>query len=298
MVKLSIVIVTYNSAKDIAACLESLRFRGSRAQEGNEFEIIVVDNASSDETKTILARFSDLRLVFNNKNLGYACANNQGVALARGEYLLFLNPDTILEPDAIDRLVDFLEQHPDVGAVAPRLLNPDGRQQLSIRSFPTFKNVLYEMFGLSRLFPGSRFGSWRLRSFDYNQPAFIEQPMASCLLIRRSVFTELGGFDERFPIYYNDVDLSFRMHQKGYKTAYLPQSRVYHKIGASTGPLKTKMIFENHRSLFRYLAKHNRSRLFYLKAILLLPLLEITALFRVFIYRLTRAFRRRAKSSV
>lgn len=297
MVKLSIIIVTYNSAKDIAACLESLKFRGRRVQEEDEYEIIVVDNASSDETRDILARFPDLRLVFNDKNLGYARANNQGVALARGEYLLFLNPDTILEPDAIDRLVEFLDRHPDVGAVAPRLLNPDGSQQLSIRSFPTFKSVLYEMVGLSRLFPGTRFGSWRLRSFDYNRPAFIQQPMASCLLIRRSVFAELGGFDERFPIYYNDVDLSFRMHQKGYKTAYLPQSRVYHKIGASTDPLKTKMIFENHRSLFRFLAKHDKSRLFYLKALLLLPLLEITALLRVLNYRLTRVFRRRTRSS-
>lgn len=289
--KLSVIIVTYNSAEDIVSCLDAIRFSG-------DFETIIVDNASQDSTRQILANYPHRKLLLNPKNFGYACANNQGINLARGEYVLLLNPDTKMEPDAIDQLVKFLDRHPDVAAVAPRLLNPDGSQQLSIRSFPTFGNVLYELLGLSRLFPGSRrFASWRLRYFDYNQPAFIEQPMASCLLIRRSVLIELGGFDEKFPIYYNDVDLSLRMHQKGYKTAYLPDARVYHKIGASTAPLKPKMILETHRSLFRYLAKHHQSPLFYLKAVILLPLLEITALLRMVNYRLRSSFKRRARNS-
>ncbi len=275
--KLSVIIVTYNSAADIAPCLKSIAFCG-------DYEIIVIDNASKDQTRAILDRcnYPQIKRIYNQQNLGYARANNQGLTIARGEYVLLLNPDTVIQPGAIDLLVHHLDQHPEIAAVAPRLLNPDNTQQLSIRSFPTFTNVLAEMTGLPRLFPlWRKLGSWRLRHFDYEKPALIQQPMASCLLIRRSVLSEIGGFDENFPIYYNDVDLSYRMFKKGYKTAYLPRAVVYHKVGASTAPLKTKMIFENHRALLRYLKKHNTGAPFFFKAIILLPLLEIAAILRV-----------------
>jgi len=277
--KLSIIIVTYNSAADIVPCLESIAFAG-------DYEIIVIDNASRDQTRALLARFPQIKLISNEQNLGYARANNQGIALARGEYALLLNPDTVIQSGAIDLLVKYLDTHPEIAAVAPRLLYPDNTPQLSIRSFPTFTSVIWEITTLPRIFPHCRtLGRWRRRYFDYETPAIVEQPMASCLLIRRAVLNELGGFDENFPIYYNDVDLSYRMHKKGYKTAYLPSSRVYHKLGASTEPLKKKLIFENHRALFKYLKKHNTGAPFWLKAIILLPLLEIAALIRVLIHK-------------
>lgn len=278
--KLSVIIVTWNSAPDIEGCIDSIHF-------GHEFEIIVVDNASVDETRALLGRYHHLRLISNTTNTGYAHANNQGIRAATGEYVLLLNPDTRIEFGALDILSGFLDAHPEVAAVAPRLVSPDGSTQQSIRSLPAAGSVLADVLGLSRLFPYSPvFGRWRLRYFDYDRPALVEQPMASCLLFRRQILESLNGFDERFPIFYNDVDLSRRMADSGLRTMYLPDARVIHKRGASTSRVRVRMIWESHRSLFRYLAKHDRSGMFPLKAIVLLPLLELAALVRVSALRL------------
>lgn len=286
--KLSIIIVTYNSAADIEACLKSIR-------SAVPYEVIVIDNASSDRTRTLLEQAvtsgtqPQLRIILNPANYCYARANNQGLAIARGEYILLLNPDTVLFPDALDRMIEYLDHHPQIAGVAPRLLNPDGTTQLSIRSFPTFSSVLWELTGLPRLFPDcSHINRWRRRDFDYDKLQDVEQPMASCLLLRRSILEALGGFDEQFPIYYNDVDLCYRLYQQGGRLVYLPEARVEHRLGASTNPLKTKMIYENHRSLFRFLRKHNRKLAFALKAVILLPLLELSALLRVLLFRLRK----------
>lgn len=280
--KLSIDIVTWNSAGDIAGCLDSIHSE-------HQFEVAVVDNGSSDSTLDVLSQFHHLKLIRNACNRGYAFANNQGIKESCGEYVLLLNPDTKMGPDAIDRLVEFLDANPDFGAVAPRLVNPDGSTQFSVRSFPTAWSTLCEVTGLARLFPLSRaFGGWRMARFDYTKPAEVDQPMASCLLIRRKVLEQLHGFDQTFPIFYNDVDLSYRMKRAGWKTAYVPDAVVIHRRGASTRQVRPKMIWESHRSLFRYLRKHDRSGFFWFKAVVLLPLLELAALVRVWKYRLSR----------
>jgi GT2 family glycosyltransferase len=278
--KLSIIIVTWNSAADIDACIDSTNF-------GDSFELVVVDNASGDETRARLAAHHHLRLLANPANLGYARANNQGLALATGEQVLLLNPDTAIDLFALDRMSAFLDAHPEVAAVAPRLVNPDGSTQQSLRSFPTATRVLWELTGLARLFPSSRnFGGLRMRWFDYDRPQPVEQPMASCLLLRADVLNRLSGFDEQFPIFYNDVDLSRRMAELGLVTWYLPDARVTHKRGASTGQARARMVWESHRSLFRYLRKHDRSGWFWLKAVWLLPALECAAIVRVIALRL------------
>jgi len=203
--KLSVVIVTWNSAADIEACVDSINF-------GSEFEVIVVDNASSDATRDKLSRYHHLKLVVNTSNRGYARANNQGIKLATGEYVLLLNPDTRAELGALDALCRYLDEHPAAGAVAPRLISPDGTTQFSIRSFPSAASLFWELVGLSRLFPKNRvFGRWKMKYFDYGRTAEVEQPMASCLMVRRSALESLGGMDEQFPMFFNDVDLSKRM---------------------------------------------------------------------------------------
>jgi hypothetical protein len=307
-VKLSIVIVTWNSAADIETCIDSINF-------GEEFEVIVVDNASGDATRDKLSRYHHLKLVANESNCGYARANNQGLKLATGEYVLLLNPDTRIELGALDTLACYLDEHPAVGAVAPRLISPDGTTQFSIRSLPTSASLFWELVGLSRLFPKSRlFGRWKMKYFDYSRTAEVEQPMASCLMLRRTALDSLAGrgqglkeprnqvvhsnpqilessnpvFDERFPMFYNDVDLSKRMADAGWKTVYVADARVVHHHGASTKQVRTRMIRESHRSAFRYLRMHDRSGLFWLKAVVLLPLFEITSLLRVVVYRLRR----------
>jgi GT2 family glycosyltransferase len=305
--KLSAVIVTWNSSADIDACVDSINY-------GEEFEVIVVDNASSDATVESLRRHHHLKLIENPSNLGYAHANNQGIGLATGEYVLLLNPDTRTELGALDTLSSYLDEHPKVGAVAPRLVSPDGTTQFSIRSLPTAASLFWELIGLARLFPKSRtFGRWKMKYFNYDDTAEVEQPMASCLMIRKTVLDSiqlqassselqapdsglaacglrLGAvMDEHFPMFYNDVDLSKRMADAGWKTVYLPDARVVHRHGASTRQVRAKMIRESHRSAFRYLRKHDHSRIFWLKAIILLPLFEVTSLLRVLAHRLRRS---------
>jgi GT2 family glycosyltransferase len=301
-VKLSVVIVTWNSAADIDACIDSINF-------GSEFEVIVVDNASGDATLENLRRHHHLRLVENSSNLGYARANNQGIKLATGEYVLLLNPDTRVELGTLDALSRYLDEHSEVGAVAPQLVSPDGTTQFSIRSFPTASSLFWELVGLARLFPKSRlFGRWKMKYFDYGRTTEVEQPMASCLMVRKTVLaggdmtqlsstgivsqagprTAIGAMDERFPIFFNDVDLSKRMADANWKTVYLPEARVIHRHGASTKQVRAKMIRESHRSAFRYLRKHDRSGLFWAKAVVLLPLFEMTSLLRIIAYRLRR----------
>lgn len=281
--KLAIIVVTWNSAEDIESCLSTINYVG-------DFEVLVVDNASSDKTADIVAGWHNVRLLRNDRNLGYARANNQGIAATTGDYVLLLNPDTRLELGTIDKLTDCLDSRPDLAAVAPRLVNDDGSTQDSIRSFPTPSRVLWEVTGLARLLPRRRaLNRWFLRGFDYEHDAVVDQPMASCLLVRRTVLAQLGGFDEAFPIFYNDVDLSRRMLDAGHKTLYLGSVRVFHKRGASTGKARARMIRESHRSLFAYLRKHDRSGLFWLKAIWLVPLLQLTAELRVLAWRLSRS---------
>jgi len=305
-VKLSVIVVTWNSAADIEACLDSIHF-------GSEFEVIVIDNASTDATRNKLSRYHHLRLIVNDSNCGYARANNQGTKLATGEYVLLLNPDTKIQLDSLDTLAGFLDEHPSFGAAAPRLTNPDGTTQFSIRSLPTAASIFWELVGLARLFPHSRiFGRWKMKYFDYDHTTAVEQPMASCLMIRRTALESLAGrgqgiqesrnqvahpdprilepsnpvFDEQFPMYFNDVDLSKRMADAGWKTAYVDDAYVVHRHGASTQQVRAKMIREWHRSAFRYLRKHDHTGLFWLKAVVLLPLLEVTGLLRVIAARL------------
>jgi GT2 family glycosyltransferase len=279
--KTSVVIVTWNSASDIRDCLDSMSSSGN-------LEVIVVDNASTDSTAAILQTYRGIKVIRNGSNRGYAHANNQGILQASGEYILLLNPDARIEPGSLELLTGFLDRTPRAGAVAPRLVYPDGRTQYSIRSLPTPSTVVWEVLGLARLFPRhQRIGSWRMMWFDYEKPSEVEQPMASCLLIRRSVLQELDGLDEDFPMFFNDVDLSYRMRDAGWKTWYLPTACAVHKHGASTGQVRTRMIRENHRSMFRYLHRHDCSRLFWLKAAFLLPVLELGAELRVMAYRLS-----------
>jgi hypothetical protein len=279
--KLSVVIVTWNSAEDIESCLATLNYAG-------DFEVLVVDNGSSDGTADTVGGWHNVRLLRNDRNLGYARANNQGIAATTGDYVLLLNPDTRLGLGTIDKLTDCLDARADLAAVVPRLVNEDGSTQDSVRSFPTPSRVFWELTGLARLFPRCRaFNRWFLRGFDYEHDALVDQPMASCLLIRRTVLAQLGGFDERFSIFYNDVDLSRRMCDAGHRTLYLGSVRVFHKRGASTGKARARMIRESHRSLFAYLRKHDRPGLFWLKAVWLLPLLQLTAELRVLAWRLS-----------
>ncbi|MCJ7577101.1 MAG: glycosyltransferase family 2 protein [candidate division Zixibacteria bacterium] len=240
------------------------------------FEIIVVDNDSSDETAKIVEQFyPQVNLIQNKKNLGYAKANNQGIEETRGEYILLLNPDTQVLEDALPLMYEFMEQNPEIGALGPKLLNPDKSVQASCREFPTFSTLVWEFSGLSRLFPKSSvFGRWRMGYFDFDKKREVDQPMGSCLMLRRETLDDVGILDENFGMFFNDVDLCFRIKKRGWKIYFYPEPKVIHFKGASTRKAKTKMLWLSHLAFYKFFKKHktglvNRLLLF----IFLIPLI-------------------------
>jgi hypothetical protein len=277
-VRTAVVIVTWNSARFIRDCLNSVPASLRR-------DTLVVDNASTDDTVRIVREeFAEVRLAANPTNTEYARGNNQALKLAGVESkagphsVLLLNPDTRLPGDGIEKLAAYLEAHPDVGIVAPKLVNPDGTAQPSVRRFPTYRNMFQTMLGRAQ--------DYRLRDFDSGRTQEVEQPMASCLLVRGEVFRRVGLFDERFPMFLNDVDFSRRVRAAGWKTVYYPEVAVWHYRGGSTELRRKRMILDAHRGLFRYFQKYDRSGWFWLKAVPLAILLEVTACIRMLFERL------------
>ncbi|MBI2301170.1 MAG: glycosyltransferase family 2 protein [Armatimonadetes bacterium] len=252
---LSICIANWNTRDLLRACLQSLRANAPAVPH----EILVTDNGSRVGTAgMVAAEFPAVRLFVNDANLGYAAGNNQLLRAARGRWLLLLNSDTeidpALDPRALDTLVAHLEAHPFVGAVAARLVHPDGRTQRSCRGFPTAGAMAAEWTGLARLCP-DRLGAYRMRGFDHQSFRTVDQPMAACLLLRRRAMQRIGLIDEQFPIFFNDVDLCLRLRRDGWRVDYLPAASIIHHGGASTRQLPLRMLRESRDSLLAFYEK-------------------------------------------
>jgi GT2 family glycosyltransferase len=258
MPRISIVIVTWNSRDYIRPCLDSL------FSQGQEIQIIVVDNGSRDSTMDILLKYgTKVTVIANQSNLGFARAVNQGLKLAAGDYILLLNPDTVLTPGALETMAGYLTEHSRVWALGPQLLNMEGSVQPSCRQFPDGRIMFYEFTGLSKLFPKSKtFGRWRMGYFDHLTPAEVDQPMGACLMIRKEALEKVGLLDEEnFPMFFNEVDWCLRISRAGGRLYFLPQTKVYHHHGASTRRIKKSMIISSHQSMARYFIKHYPHRL-------------------------------------
>ena len=288
MKKISIIIVTWNSEEYIEDCLTAIK-KGESAT--RPYEIIIIDNASQDRTVELAKeKFPDIRipLIENSSNLGLSRAINQGVKASHrlaptSKYILLLNPDVVVKENAIQELYQFMEQREDVGACGPRFWTPSGKLQRSCRELPSFKNLFTEFTGLGRI---TKCSSWKMWYFDYNVravrepplPSEVDQPMGSCLLIRKKVFDEIGGMNPRYPIFMNDVDLCYRIKKAGYKIYFVPSANVSHYLGGSTRKVRRKMILEEHWSMYRYLRDHFKNRfLITLYAFLLL----VSAFYRI-----------------
>ena len=255
---LSICLVNWNTREYLRACLQSIR----NTVADLDREVIVVDNASADGSAAMVAEeFPEVALIANEENLKYARGNNQALEAATGRFRLLLNPDVVLLPGAVAELLTALDRHPKAGAVAPKLVHPDGSPQLSCRTFPNPSAIAYEALGLARLFPRSRrFGAYRMSWWDHDDERRVDQPMASALMLRAAALDEAGLFDEAFPIFFNDVDLCRRMLDAGWEAWFTPQAEVIHHVGGSTRQVRRAMIAESHRSLLRYYEKHYRGR--------------------------------------
>lgn len=248
----SVVIVTYNSGDIIGPCLQSLHGASKRP-----LELILVDNNSTDRTIDAATRaYSELKLIQNQENLYYAAASNQALRIARGDFVLLLNPDTIMPIGGIDAMIETLASHTEAAAVAPMLTFPNGQRQSSLREFPGLDTLWYDLLGLSSLFPRSRtFGRWRMGYFDGKAARTVNQPMASCLLVRREVFERVGLFEEAYPMFFNDVDWCKRVKDASLTVWYTPDVRVSHIGGATVKKYRAKMIWMSHAAYFLYLRR-------------------------------------------
>jgi GT2 family glycosyltransferase len=282
----SIVIVSWKTRDLLDACLTSIR----EAPDGVSREVIVVDNASDDGTaEMVQSAHPGVTLIANKENVGYAAGNNQGIARARGEDVLLLNPDIVVHDGALDTLARFLQEHPGAGAVAPRLILPDGSVQASCRSFPTPDVVLYEALGLSRIFPRSRrFGKYRMTWWDYDDERRVDQPMASAILVRGGALEEVGGMDDDFPIFFNDVDFCLRLWDAGWEVWFTPEASMDHVGGAATRQVRRRMLTESHRSFVRFYRKHYRGRIAWTTYYGALALLKLGQAIRVVAHTLRR----------
>ncbi|NQV15464.1 glycosyltransferase family 2 protein [bacterium] len=288
-IKLSVLIVSYNSGKTIQVCIESLMEGISSISS----EIIIIDNNSTDDTANILkameTQHDQLSLVLNNTNRGFAAGNNQALDQAHGDYILVLNPDTITQAGVVSGLISELEKNERMGMVAPQLQFPDGRIQKTCRRLPTHMDVIYHSLGLTQLFPASsRFNAWKMGDFDHRSTRQVDQPAGAALMIKGSLFRELKGFDQNFPMFFNDVDLCKRIKDAGYEIWYMPDYHITHVGGASVKQVKLKMVLSSHVSFFRYFEKHftrlhHQPLNFLVGALLylsLIPRIFVIALFR------------------
>lgn len=252
---LSIVIVNFNTRELLKACLRSVE----ASRTARPWELFVVDNASADgSADMVAAEFPWANLIRSESNRGYAYANNLGLRRAAGSYLLLLNPDTVLPPDALQQMVDYMDAHPEAGIAGPKLVRQDGSLDLACRrSFPSPEVSFYRMLGLSKLFPrSSRFGRYNLTYLDPDRPAEVDSVVGAFMIVRSEAVSQVGMLDESFFMYGEDLDWAFRIKSRGWKVLYNPAVVVLHYKGESSRRHPRKAILEFYRAMHLFYRKH------------------------------------------
>jgi len=254
---LSVVIVTYRSERDIDECLTSVR----AALAGMRADIVVVDNASGDRTVEVVRRHPDVTVVALDRNVGFGAGINAGLRATTGRYVLWMNPDGRLTGGSLPAVVAWMDEHPDVGIVGGKILDPGGTVQRSARAFPSYGAALGHRYSvLTRWFPRNPWSRRYLRaeaSYAVAEP--VDWVSGACLLHRRAVSDALNGLDEQFFMYVEDVDFCRRAWDAAWKVYFHPGIIMEHEIGGSSRQVNRPMILARHRSMWRYYRKHFRS---------------------------------------
>ena len=257
-----IVIVSYNVADYLHQAL--LAAEAAAVHYGRALVTIwVVDNASADDSVArVRTAFPSVRLIANTENVGFARANNQAIALGQGDYILLLNPDTVMADDALARLVTYAEAHPQLGAVGPRLIDGQGRfLPESKRALPTPWVAFYKLSGLSAAFPEHpTFGQYHTRHLADDAAQQVEVLSGSCQLIRRVAYGQVGGLDNRYFMFGEDVDLSYRLLQAGWQNAYLPTAVVLHYKGRSSRRHSLGHVWRFYAAMYAFVRQHYQGR--------------------------------------
>ena len=250
----SIIIVSWNTRSHLYNCLTSVYKQISSVN----FEVIVIDNGSSDGSQEMVEnQYPQVTLIKNATNRGFAAANNQGIAVAQGRYVLLLNSDTVVLHNSIDRVVSFADTHPDAAVVGCRVLNPDGTLQPTCFMFPSVLNMLLSSTYLYKIFPGSRFFgrermSWWLRD-DVRE---VDVVTGCFMLVRRDAIEQVGRLDEQFFMYAEEADWCYRFRKAGWKALFTPSAEIIHLGGASTKQMKPEMVLQLRGSILLFLEKH------------------------------------------
>jgi hypothetical protein len=253
---LSVLVVTYRSRDCIVPCLRSIAAdHGSLA-----VEVLVLDNASDDGTAAwVRQECPEARVIETGGNLGYAKAVNIGLAATTGRCALVLNPDCLVHPGALPALVAWLDAHPRCGIAAPRILDDAGRVEYSARSYPDHFTFLFNRYSLlTRLFPGNPWSRrYLLSDWDHASPRSVDWVSGAAMCARRAAVAEVGGMDEAFFMFNEDVDWCRRMTLAGWTVDFVPAAEVTHAIGASKGRVSERVILERHRGMIHYFRKHH-----------------------------------------
>lgn len=284
--KLSVIIVSYNVTHFLEQCLHSVHASGS----GIDTEIFVVDNASVDGSiQMVKEKFPGVKCIENTENQGFAKANNQAIRKSKGDYILLLNPDTIVETDTFSKVIAFMDSHADAGGLGVTMVDGTGKfLPESKRGLPTPMVAFYKIFGFARLFPTSKFfGKYHLGYLDKDKIHQVDILAGAFMLMRRSVLDQVGLLDEAFFMYGEDIDLSYRIIKAGYHNYYYPETRIIHYKGESTkkGSLNYVFVFYNAMIIFarkHYTAKNARLFAFFI---------NIAIYFRAFLSILSRVLK-------
>ena len=238
--------VNWNGAPFLDALLDSV-------QACAPAELVIIDNRSTDDSGAILQRHPSVTTVFNPANVGFGSAANQGIRMTRAPFVLVANVDIAPAPGSIDVLEQYMAEHPDVAVAAPRLVFPDGKLQLSLRSFPTPLRLFLYLSYLDRIFPSG----YRLGAAEHQELKEVDQPMGAALLFRRDALEKTGGFDPQFFLYMEEVDLCERLKRAGWNIVYVPQAQVVHHAGGSSNQDWERTQRNYIESVIRYFRKRS-----------------------------------------
>lgn len=256
---LSIIVLNYKTRDLTLACLQSV-FSSATSY---IYEVILIDNASNDGIiPTVNEQYPQVICIANTDNVGFSRANNQGIRIAKGRYVLLLNSDTIVELDTLDVMLRFMDENPNVGASGCKIVLPDGSLDKACkRGFPTPSASFYYAFGFSRLFPKiPRFNQYQLGYLSPNDDYPIDSLVGAFMLIRREAVEQVGILDEEFFMYGEDIDWCYRIKEAGWVNYYYPRTQIVHHKGASSRRKPFKIIYEFHRAMILFHNKHYRKK--------------------------------------
>ena len=257
--QLTVIIVNWNAREFLERCLKTVfasRFNG-------DFEVIVVDNHSSDNSVGFIREnYPQVRVIANRDNVGFARGNNQAIRESRGDYILLLNPDTEIEPDTLQVMVDFMNERPECGMAGCKVLDHDGTLQLACRrTIPTLSDAFFKLAGFSRLLAHSpRFSRYNLTYLPSDQVTPVDAVSGSFIMTRKEVVEKIGLLDERFFMYGEDLDWCWRARQSGYQNYYVPETSIIHYHGQSSKKRPVRTAYYFYQAMYLFYCKHTAPR--------------------------------------